>query len=64
MLGAPLAGKLYFGEVLSEKENNPKEVWKLIKSTISTNGPTTTNCFTSNVSGNIIENPIEICEHF
>ena len=47
-----------------KKKNNPKELSKLIKSVISTTGPTTTNCFTSNVSvnGDVVDNPIEICE--
>jgi len=52
-----------FGTVITEKKNNPRELWKLIKTVISTKRPTTTSSLSKLlIEDNLIDNPNKICE--
>ena len=58
-----LSKKLYYKEALSLRENNPKELWKLIKMVIPSKR-TTSPPMKLQIDNNTVEDPMEISQHF
>ena len=61
-----LAKKLYYDTEVAEKKSNPRELWKLIKTVISTKRSHSHNSSLTNicVDDELINEPEEVCEHF
>ena len=58
-----LSKKLYYKEALSLRKNNPKELWKLIKTVIPPKR-TTSLPMKVQIDNNTSEDPMEISQHF
>ena len=61
-----LAKKLYLGTAITEKKDNPKELWNLIKNVVNTKTSSNLKHSPSKIiiHHDIIENPVEISDHF